>query len=313
MEGYYDNTTFHRIIKDFMAQGGDPTGTGSGGESVYGAPFKDEFHSRLKFNRRGLIAMANDGKNRNLSQFFVTLGACDWLNKKHTLFGKVTGNTVYNILKFNEINTDDDDRPDTLIVIKSTEVLSNPFPDIVPRKRAKSADQAPKKKKKKKRKTEKNTSLLSFGDAADDDIIINEASKKKLKAKHDVDEDMYADEVQEKAPKKKKEKKIVKKDTKKAQEALEEMDFERKMRAKVLEAKGLSKKKKELKEDAMEEENLSAEQKAKLEYERIKRELIAQRGSKRKRDDEEIEEDPSELEKLKQAFMQPRKSKKQKH
>ena len=127
--------------------------------------------------------------------------------------------------------------------------------------------------------------------------------------RHDVDEDMYADEVQEKAPKKKK---IVKKDTKKAQEALEEMDFERKMRAKVLEAKGLSKKKKEVKEDAMEEENLSAEQKAKLEYERIKRELIAQRGSKRKRDDEEIEEDPSELEKLKQAFMQPRKSKKQK-
>eukprot|EP00493_Phyllostaurus_siculus_P022495 UN22827 len=152
--------------------------------------------------------MANDGKNRNLSQFFITLGACDWLQKKHTLFGKVTGNTVYNILKFNEINTDDDDRPDTVIVIKSTEVLSNPFPDIVPRKRAKPADQAPKKKKKKKRKTVKNTSLLSFGDAADDDIIIKEAPKKKLKAKHDVDEDMYADEVQEKAPKKKK---IVKK------------------------------------------------------------------------------------------------------
>merc|ERR1719483_364461 len=239
MEGYYDNTTFHRIIKDFMAQGGDPTGTGSGGESVYGAPFKDEFHSWLKFNRRGLIAMANDGKNQNLSQFFVTLGACDWLQKKHTLFGKVTGNTVYNILKFNEINTDDDDRPDTVIVIKSTEVLSNPFPDIVPRKSAKPADQAPKKKKKKKRKTVKNTSLLSFGDAADDDIIVKEAPKKKLKAKHDVDEDMYADEVQEKAPKKKK---IVKKDIKKAQESFEEMDFERKMRAKVLEAKGLTKK-----------------------------------------------------------------------
>merc|ERR1719354_990498 len=133
-----------------MAQGGDPTGTGTGGESVYGAPFKDEFHSRLKFNRRGLVAMANDGKNRNLSQFFITLGACDWLNKKHTLFGKVTGNTVYNILKFNDISTDDDDRPDTVIVIKSTEVLSNPFPDIVPRKRAKPVEQAQKKKKEKK-------------------------------------------------------------------------------------------------------------------------------------------------------------------
>merc|ERR1712062_252621 len=124
MEGYYDNTIFHRVIKDFMAQGGDPTGTGNGGESIYPEGyFKDEFHSRLKFTRRGLVAMANDGKNHNLSQFFITLGACEWLNKKHTLFGKITGNTIYNVLKFNEISTNDEDRPDTMITIKGVEVL----------------------------------------------------------------------------------------------------------------------------------------------------------------------------------------------
>jgi cyclophilin family peptidyl-prolyl cis-trans isomerase len=68
LEGYYDNTIFHRIIKDFMFQGGDPTGTGDGGESIYGQEFADEFHSRLHFNHRGIVAMANDGRNSNRSQ-----------------------------------------------------------------------------------------------------------------------------------------------------------------------------------------------------------------------------------------------------
>lgn len=81
MEGYYDGTIFHRVIKDFIAQGGDPTGTGQGGESIYGEPFKDEIHSRLRFNRRGLVAMANSDKDDNASQFFFTLGACPELNK----------------------------------------------------------------------------------------------------------------------------------------------------------------------------------------------------------------------------------------
>ena len=60
LEGYYDGTTFHRVIKEFMAQGGDPTNTGSGGKSSWGRPFKDEIHGRLKFNHRGLLAMANE-------------------------------------------------------------------------------------------------------------------------------------------------------------------------------------------------------------------------------------------------------------
>jgi len=69
LEGYYDGTIFHRVVKDFMVQGGDPTGTGDGGESIYGRGFEDEFHSRLHFTHRGIVAMANDGtKNSNKSQ-----------------------------------------------------------------------------------------------------------------------------------------------------------------------------------------------------------------------------------------------------
>ncbi|XP_054722900.1 spliceosome-associated protein CWC27 homolog [Uloborus diversus] len=111
MEKYYDGTIFHRVIKGFIAQGGDPEGDGTGGDSIYGQPFKDEFHSRLRFVRRGLVAMANSGKDDNGSQFFFTLGATPELQNKNTIFGKVTGNTLYNMLKLEEGLVDQDDRP----------------------------------------------------------------------------------------------------------------------------------------------------------------------------------------------------------
>ncbi|XP_024959792.1 peptidyl-prolyl cis-trans isomerase CYP57 isoform X2 [Cynara cardunculus var. scolymus] len=110
VDGYYDGTIFHRIIKSFMVQGGDPTGTGTGGESIYGGPFGDEFHSRLRFSHRGLVACGGTS-NSNGSQFFITLDRCDWLDKKHTIFGKVTGDSLYNLLNLGEIETDKDDRP----------------------------------------------------------------------------------------------------------------------------------------------------------------------------------------------------------
>lgn len=132
LEGYYDGTIFHRIIKDFIAQSGDPTGTGQGGESVYGEPFKDEFHSRLKYNRRGLVGMASSEPNDNGSQFFFTLGSTPELEKKNTLFGKIVGKTVYNMIKLNEIECIGEQpvRPEKII---STEVVFNPFDDIKPR------------------------------------------------------------------------------------------------------------------------------------------------------------------------------------
>lgn len=97
--GYYDGVIFHRIVKGFIVQTGDPTGTGMGGESIYGEPFEDEIHSRLRFNRRGLIGMANNSKRHtNGSQWFITLDRADELSGKHTLFGRINGPTYYSKL-----------------------------------------------------------------------------------------------------------------------------------------------------------------------------------------------------------------------
>ncbi|KPJ10965.1 Peptidyl-prolyl isomerase cwc27 [Papilio machaon] len=148
MEGYYNGTIFHRVVPGFIVQGGDPNGDGTGGESIYGEPFKDEFHSRLRFNRRGLVAMANAGKDDNGSQFFFTLGATPELQNKHTIFGKVTGETIYNMLKLAEGLIGPDERPEHPHKITSTTVLINPFTDIVPRVTAVKIEEPPKKKKK---------------------------------------------------------------------------------------------------------------------------------------------------------------------
>jgi peptidylprolyl isomerase len=87
--GYYDKTIFHRVIKGFMIQGGDPTGTGRGGESIWGKPFADEVSPEVKFDKPGILAMANAGPGTNGSQFFITTAATPWLNMKHTIFGEV--------------------------------------------------------------------------------------------------------------------------------------------------------------------------------------------------------------------------------
>ncbi len=88
-KGYYNGIIFHRVIKDFMIQGGDPTGTGMGGESLWGKPFEDEVSASVKFDRKGILAMANAGPGTNGSQFFITTVPTPWLNMKHTIFGEV--------------------------------------------------------------------------------------------------------------------------------------------------------------------------------------------------------------------------------
>uniref|UniRef100_A0A9I9CWB3 Peptidyl-prolyl cis-trans isomerase n=1 Tax=Cucumis melo TaxID=3656 RepID=A0A9I9CWB3_CUCME len=82
--GYYDNVKFHRIIKDFIVQGGDPTGTGRGGESIYGKKFEDEIKPELKHTGAGILSMANAGPDTNGSQFFITLAPCPSLDGKHS-------------------------------------------------------------------------------------------------------------------------------------------------------------------------------------------------------------------------------------
>lgn len=94
--GYYDNTIFHRVIDDFMAQGGDPTGTGMGGP---GYSFGDEVYNGYLFDKPGYLAMANAGPNTNGSQFFITTVITEWLNNNHTIFGEVVSESDLDIVK----------------------------------------------------------------------------------------------------------------------------------------------------------------------------------------------------------------------
>ncbi|XP_066999561.2 spliceosome-associated protein CWC27 homolog [Anabrus simplex] len=212
LEGYYNQTIFHRVVKNFIVQGGDPTGTGTGGESIYGEPFKDEFHSRLRFNRRGLVAMANAGQDDNASQFFFTLAATPELQNKHTIFAKVTRETIFNVLKLQETLIDKDERPLYPQKIIKAEVLHNPFPDIVPRVLTRGEEKKDDKKRKDKRSGVKNFKLLSFGEEAEEDEeAISEANKKysgRSKSTHDLLNDpklsatpaIFPSEISEKKP-----------------------------------------------------------------------------------------------------------------
>ncbi|KAH6847865.1 cyclophilin-like domain-containing protein [Chaetomium sp. MPI-CAGE-AT-0009] len=219
LDGYYDNTIFHRLVPGFILQGGDPTGTGHGGESIYdggafggdldpwpmdqrkgqnagsmGVGFRDEFHSRLKFNRRGLLGMANEGvPNTNGSQFFFTLGKSEELTNKNTVFGRVAGDTIYNLAKMGEAEVaEGTERPLYQMKIIRVEILINPFDDMKKRERKvrqQVLQPAPAEKKQKKRKGGKQ--LLSFGDEEGDveDLPVIKKAKFDTRIVMDVDEE----------------------------------------------------------------------------------------------------------------------------
>jgi len=132
-KGYYKGVAFHRNIKNFMLQGGDPTGTGRGGESIWGKNFQDEFEGPLTHNARGIMSMANKGKHTNSSQFFITYRPVTHLDNKHTIFGKVVGGMdVLN--KMEQVPTDGSDRPLNKIVIKDVVVFVDPFQEFLKEK-----------------------------------------------------------------------------------------------------------------------------------------------------------------------------------
>ncbi|MDE1920557.1 MAG: peptidylprolyl isomerase [Candidatus Omnitrophica bacterium] len=109
-KGYYNGIIFHRVIKGFMIQGGDPTGTGTGGASLWGGTFADEINPDLVFDKAGILAMANRGPDTNGSQFFITTAPAPWLNGHYTIFGRVSAG--YDVVsKIEKTPTGPGDRP----------------------------------------------------------------------------------------------------------------------------------------------------------------------------------------------------------
>lgn len=126
LKGYYDNTIFHRSIKNFMIQGGDPTGTGKGGDSIWERNFKDEFKPNLTHTGRGILSMANSGPNTNKSQFFITYRSCRHLDSKHSVFGRVVGG-LDTLSAMEKVEVDAKDKPKVEIRLERTTVFVDPF------------------------------------------------------------------------------------------------------------------------------------------------------------------------------------------
>ena len=201
-----------------MIQTGDPTNTGSGGVSIYSEDFRDEFHSRLRFNHRGVVAMNNKNKpNSNGSQFFITLEKCEEMNKKFTIFGKVTGPTFFNAVNISNLSADEDGIPlmnnkDEIPKIINTEVVINPFKDLKPtvdisqfekNKNIDNEENNTNKKKKKKLKIKNITDKMFFN--IDDE---EENEKDKIEEKNEIKEDKENNDKKNEEQENKKEKVI---------------------------------------------------------------------------------------------------------
>jgi peptidyl-prolyl cis-trans isomerase-like protein 2 len=126
-KGYYNNTIFHRNIRGFMIQGGDPSGTGRGGQSTWGKPFEDELEGPHLHSARGVLSMANKGKNTNTSQFFITYRAVPHLDRKHTVFARVVGGLDTTLSSMERAPVVEKDKPAEDIEIRDVVVFVDPF------------------------------------------------------------------------------------------------------------------------------------------------------------------------------------------
>ncbi|KEF53445.1 peptidyl-prolyl cis-trans isomerase-like 2 [Exophiala aquamarina CBS 119918] len=142
-KGYYNGVTFHRNIRNFMIQGGDPTGTGKGGSSIWGRNFSDEFEGPLKHDARGTLSMANKGKDTNSSQFFIAYRPARHLDRKHTIFGHVDLNpedeagqeSIRTLKALEEVEVDSGDRPKQEVKILEAKVFIDPFEEFWKKKK----------------------------------------------------------------------------------------------------------------------------------------------------------------------------------
>lgn len=207
-DNYYAGTIFHRIVPDFVVQGGDPTGTGSGGTSIYEYPefeydpeardpnervvLRDEIHSRLRFNRRGQVGMAKSEDGSYGSQFFITLGNTEReMNGQCTLFGRLEGDSIFNVLKIAEMDrVEGTDRPIYPVKVTSCEVgelgpLAGKLKDrqTISTATAEADEQASKRKNKKKKAAKGGKVLLSFGDDEGDEGMPIRPAKPKFNTK----------------------------------------------------------------------------------------------------------------------------------
>lgn len=158
-KGYYNGIVFHRNIRNFMIQGGDPTGTGRGGQSIWGKNFEDEFDGPLKNDARGTLSMANKGKDTNSSQFFILYRAASHLDRKHTVFGRVVEDTAKVLDVFENIPVDvKDNRPKEDTKILEAIVLTDPFEEFwSQKKQAEDAEKAKEARRKEDKGDERTT------------------------------------------------------------------------------------------------------------------------------------------------------------
>lgn len=193
--GYFNGTTFHRVVKDFIIQGGDPSGTGYGGESIYPEGlFKDEFHSRIKYSRRGMLACANSGKpDTNGSQFVITLAATPGLQNKNTLFGKVAGDTYFNVMRIAEAEVDEDERPLYPTTIERAEIIEPFFDDLSEPAKTRENQTKPAVKKKKAKKA-----VLNLDDEDEEADFM--PAKKKIRPAHELLKDQSLQDKKEVQP-----------------------------------------------------------------------------------------------------------------